>query len=207
MKMLAYDTSSDVLSVALFEGPRRLAGFNSPLFTRHSSALVPAIDRLLRKARVKPKELNCIAVGLGPGSFTGLRVWVTTAKVLSYVTGAKLVGVSSLEIIAAQAKTTRGNIVVLVDARKGKVYAGCYRKNTQGTLQVIRAPALTDAASFMRKIGKPAVVLKDNVFPKASDLGPLARQRIKQRRFIDPFKCRPLYLYPKDCSVIRKREA
>ena len=120
-------------------------------------------------------------------SGSGLRprereVQVATAKVLSYVTGAKLVGVSSLEIIAAQAKTTRGNIVVLVDARKGKVYAGCYRKNTQGTLQVIRAPALTDAASFMRKIrkhlGEMPVILISGDFDECQSDFPFDEKKI-----------------------------
>ena len=131
MKLLAYDTSSDLLSVALFDGKKQLAVFRSPLFTRHSSVLVPSIETLLLKAQVKVKQLDYIAMGLGPGSFTGLRVGVTAGKFLSYVTGAKIIGISSLEILAAGTKTADKEIVVMRDAKKGMVYAAIYKKDKQ----------------------------------------------------------------------------
>ena len=129
MKILAYDTSSERLSVALFQDEKKIAEYNSPLFTRHSSVLAPTIERLLKKFRWGVERLACIAEGLGPGSFTGLRVGITTAKILSYVTGARLVGVPSLEIIAAQTKISQGKVAVMLDAKKEKVYAAIYKKN------------------------------------------------------------------------------
>ena len=207
MKILAYDTSSDVLSVALFEGCKMIEDFHATLFTRHSSVLVPTIEKLMRKCRWKAEAIGCIAVGLGPGSFTGLRVGITTAKVLSFVTGAKLVGVPSLEIIACQAETSSENIAVMLDARKGKVYAALYKKNKEGLPRVIQKPVLTEAADFLKKIRGPVVFLKEKCYPKASDLGKIAFEHFRQKKFIDPFQCEPLYLHPKDCNVIMKKRA
>lgn len=202
MKLLAYDSSSEVLSVALFDGPKKLAEFRSPLFTRHSDILVPVIDRLLRRCRWKAGMLEYIAVGLGPGSFTGLRVGVTTAKFLSFATGAKLIGIPSLQVIAAQAETSKKDIVVTLDAKKGKIYAAVYKKDKSGVPEAIHGPMLTDEGVFMRNRKRPAVFLTPGDFPKATDLARIALEFIRRRKFSEARGLEPLYLHPKDCNVI-----
>lgn len=205
MKILAYDSSSDVLNAALFEGSKKLAESTSPLFTRHSSVLAPTLEKLLKKQGWKMEKVECIAVGLGPGSFTGLRVGLTTAKIIAYATGARLVGVPSLEILAVGAKASSGRIAVMLDAKKERVYAAIYKKNASGSLQIIQAPILTDAKSFLKKAGESAIIIGGDVFPKASDLAAIALERIQQKKFNDPFKLEPLYLHPRDCNVTKNK--
>ncbi len=206
MKILAYDTSSNLLSIALFDGERKLAEYKSPLFTRHSSVLAPTIGALLKRSRCEVHSLEYIAVGLGPGSFTGLRVGITTAKTLAYVTGARVVGVPSLEIIAFSSNGLGQKIGVMLDAKKGKVYAALYKKITPRTLETIQVPMLTQEGDFLKRAGRSAVIIKENIFPNASDLAILAMQRIKEKKFIDPFKLEPLYLHPRDCNVTKKKK-
>ncbi len=205
MKILAYDTSSDVLSAALFDGPKRLAQSGTPLFTRHSDGLVPAIEKLLKKAHCNLNALECIAVGLGPGSFTGLRVGITTAKFLSYATGAKLVGVPSLEVIACQAKSSGKNVAVMRDAKKGKVYAAIYRIDPAGVPRTVSKPQLTQEKDFLERLRTPYVLIEKDVFPNATDLARIARGLIRQKKYEDPRRLVPLYLHPRDCNVTQQK--
>ena len=130
---------------------------------------------------------------------------VTTAKVLCYASGAKLVGVSSLEIRALQAKTTREQIVVMLDARKGNVYAAVYKKNERNLPQVVRKPVLMGQAVFLKNVSASAVFIREDVYPSAADLAHIALDRLRQNKFLDPFEAEPSYLHPKDCNVIIKR--
>ena len=193
MKLLAYDTSGEVLSVALFDGQKVVRELNEMSSVRHSTALAPAIQKLLRKARWNIKDLDCIAVGIGPGSFTGLRVGVTTAKTLAWALGKKLVGVSSLEALALEAGGGReGMIAVALDAKKGQVYAGTYRLRN-GKLAVVKRPRLAKREEFESVITAAC--------PRASKIAAVALQRIREKKFTDPRRLAPLYLHPKDCNV------
>ena len=126
MKLLAFDTSSQALSVALCEDDCLLGKIDLNIKKNHSLTLMPAIDFLMKNAGVKPQELDRIAVAMGPGSYTGLRIAVTTAKTLASTLNIDLVGVSSLAAIAANVTVT-GKIVPIIDARRQNVYAGVYQ--------------------------------------------------------------------------------
>lgn len=125
MKLLAFDTSSQALSVALTEDDNLLGKIDLNIKKNHSITLIPAIDFLMTHAGIKPEELDRIAVAQGPGSYTGLRIAVTTAKTLASTLNIDLVGVSSLAAIAANVDVT-GKVVPLIDARRQNVYAGIY---------------------------------------------------------------------------------
>jgi tRNA threonylcarbamoyladenosine biosynthesis protein TsaB len=200
MRILAYDTSSPVLSIALFEGNKIIGGFESALFSRHSSTLAPSIDMTLRSCRRKIGDIDVLAVGLGPGSFTGLRVGLVTAKTLAYSLNKKIVSFSSLEIIARGVSAKEGeNIAVLLDAKRQKVYAALFKR--VGTdVKVIEKPALVEAEAWLGGIKKPFILSRDAA-PKASDMLRPAMDLIARKQFTDPFKLEPLYLYPKDCNV------
>src|SRR5574337_530819 len=129
MKLLAFDTSSQALSVALCDDDRLLGKIDLNIKKNHSLTLMPAIDFLMKNAGVKPQELDRIAVAMGPGSYTGLRIAVTTAKTLASTLNIDLVGVSSLAAIAANATVT-GKIVPIIDARRQNVYACIYENGT-----------------------------------------------------------------------------
>ncbi len=125
MKLLAFDTSSQALSVALTEDDNLLGKIDLNIKKNHSLTLMPAIDFLMTNAGLQPEDLDRIAVAQGPGSYTGLRIAVTTAKTLASTLNIDLVGVSSLAAIAANVDVA-GKVVPLIDARRQNVYAGIY---------------------------------------------------------------------------------
>ncbi len=125
MKILALDSSNQALAVALLEDDRLVADFTLNVKKNHSISLMPAIDFLVAQAGWQPKDLERVVVAQGPGSYTGLRVAVATAKTLAYTLKIDLVGVSSLYALAAET-TTSGLVVPLINARRNNVYAGFY---------------------------------------------------------------------------------
>lgn len=127
MKILAIDTSNRPLSVALLEDQTLLAENTTTVSKNHSVALMPAIEEIFKQSQLKPEEIDRVVVAQGPGSYTGLRIGVTTAKTLAYSLNKELVGVSSLAVLAkgvqADAKTL---LVPVFDARRDNVFAGGY---------------------------------------------------------------------------------
>ena len=126
MKVLAFDTSSKALSVAILDGENLLADVTVNIKKNHSINLMPAIDFLMTSLDLQPSDLDRIVVAQGPGSYTGLRVAVATAKTLAYTLNIELVGVSSLYALAAAADFD-GLVVPVIDARRNNVYAGFYK--------------------------------------------------------------------------------
>ena len=126
MKVLAFDTSSKALSVAILDGKNLLADVTVNIKKNHSITLMPAIDFLMASVDLQPSDLDRIVVAQGPGSYTGLRVAVATAKTLAYTLNIELVGVSSLYALAAAADFD-GLVVPIMDARRNNVYAGFYK--------------------------------------------------------------------------------
>lgn len=228
MRILAYDTSQNVLSVALTDGKHVLAEFQSGPFAKHSDALIPLIERTLRKARVRPAALDCLALDIGPGSFTGIRVGAATAKMLALVWKKKIVAVSSLEGFAFRAGLAAdGHVAVLMDARKGKVYAALYRIRAEKMKTVIK-PLLTTVEDFLKRLGPevrftgndPAFLEKvlpsgaENVYVDGSaptgglsafTIALAALDKIARKEFVGPEKLEPLYLHPRDCNVTIKK--
>ena len=141
MKVLAFDTSSKALSVAILDGENLLADVTVNIKKNHSINLMPAIDFLMKSVDLKPTDLDRISVAQGPGSYTGLRVAVATAKTLAYTLNIELVGVSSLYALAAVADFD-GLVVPVIDARRNNVYAGFYkdgqRMNFVDVLEVVK---------------------------------------------------------------------
>jgi tRNA threonylcarbamoyladenosine biosynthesis protein TsaB len=136
MKVLAIDTSTYVMGVALVEEDRVIGEVITNLKKNHSIRLMPAIDELMKDAGVHPKELQRIVVAQGPGSYTGVRIGVTTAKTLAWTLGIPLVGVSSLEALAQNGRFFNGVVSPIFDARRGQVYTGLY-ENHNGELRNI----------------------------------------------------------------------
>jgi tRNA threonylcarbamoyl adenosine modification protein YeaZ len=129
MIILAIDTSTDYLSLAIFKDGRVIVKSHKKADRRHSILLVPTIDKLVKKARLNISKIDCFAVSAGPGSFTGLRIGVTVVKGLAYALTKKIVSVPTLDVIAQNAKSFKGIICPVLDARKNKVYACLYRSD------------------------------------------------------------------------------
>jgi len=134
--VLGLDTSTSIASLAVIAGGRVAASLARPV-TSHGAALPGAIDELLGAAGLAIGGLGAIAVGTGPGSFTGLRIALSYAKGIAIASGCALVGVPSFDAVALAAlernNTDPGRLVcVVVDARKGEVYAALYRVVADG---------------------------------------------------------------------------
>ncbi|NLM52268.1 MAG: tRNA (adenosine(37)-N6)-threonylcarbamoyltransferase complex dimerization subunit type 1 TsaB [Firmicutes bacterium] len=120
--VLGIDTATLVCSVALVTEDKLLAEYTLQVKKTHSERLLPLIAAVLEDAGVKPKELDGIAVAAGPGSFTGLRIGVVTAKALGQALELPLCGISTLEALAAQHPLFNGLVCPVLDARRGQVY-------------------------------------------------------------------------------------
>lgn len=127
MKTLAFDTSNTQLSISIDADNQQLASFFSDEKKTHSVTLLPAIKQCLQEANLDIKDIDEIIVAQGPGSFTGVRIAVTTAKTLAWTLGIALKGISSLALIAANIKDEDKIIVPYFDARRSNVFAGAYQ--------------------------------------------------------------------------------
>lgn len=125
MISLAFDTSNKALSLALVRDGELLGEISLNVTKNHSISLMPSIDFLMQQTGLVPADLDRIIVAKGPGSYTGLRVAVATAKTLAYSLQIDLVGVSSLAVLAA-ASQAKGLVVPLIDARRRHCYVGFY---------------------------------------------------------------------------------
>ena len=125
MKIAAFDTSSKALTLAILEDETLLAQMTLNIKKNHSITLMPAIDFLMKSLDMKPTDLDRIAVAQGPGSYTGLRIAVATAKTLAHTLKIELVGVSSL--LALVPEQAEGLVIPVMDARRNNVYAGFYQ--------------------------------------------------------------------------------
>ena len=125
MKIAAFDTSSKALTLAILEDETLLAQMTLNIKKNHSITLMPAIDFLMNSLDMKPTDLDRIVVAQGPGSYTGLRIAVATAKTLAHTLKIELVGVSSL--LALVPEQAEGLVIPVMDARRNNVYAGFYQ--------------------------------------------------------------------------------
>ncbi|MBE4906541.1 tRNA (adenosine(37)-N6)-threonylcarbamoyltransferase complex dimerization subunit type 1 TsaB [Bacillus luteolus] len=126
MKVLAIDTSNYVMGIAIVDGADVVGEVITNLKKNHSIRVMPAIHQLLQECDIKPSEVEKIVVAHGPGSYTGVRIGVTIAKTLAWALKIPLVGVSSLEVLAANGQYFQGSLSPIFDARRGQVYTGLY---------------------------------------------------------------------------------
>lgn len=198
MNILALDTSSPVLSLALFKDKKLIDELESKAVNAHSSILAPSIEKILKESRLKIKDVNWIVVGLGPGSFTGLRIGLSTARTLSYATGAKLAGVPSFEALALHANTTKP-VAIIQDAKKEKFYTALYQVN--GSFKTLKEPKVRNREEFLKSIPAGTIIEKEDSYPKARYLLERAWERIQKNKSDSVMTLEPLYLYPRDCNV------
>ncbi|WP_086312837.1 tRNA threonylcarbamoyl adenosine modification protein YeaZ [Enterococcus sp. 7F3_DIV0205] len=127
MRILAIDTSNQTLTIAVCEEKKIIGQYTITVKRNHSLTLMPAITQLVKDVGLTPKDLDRIVVAQGPGSYTGLRIGVTTAKTLAYTLKKELVGVSSLKALAANCVNVKSTIIPLFDARRNNIYTGAYK--------------------------------------------------------------------------------
>ncbi|MHA3066700.1 tRNA (adenosine(37)-N6)-threonylcarbamoyltransferase complex dimerization subunit type 1 TsaB [Lacticaseibacillus saniviri] len=127
MYILALETSNQAMSVAVMNDHDLLGETTINRKQTHSQQLMPAIEQLMAASALTPEQLDRIVVADGPGSYTGIRIAVTTAKTLAYTLEKELVGISSLAVLAANVRRTDAIIVPLMNARRNQVFAGGYQ--------------------------------------------------------------------------------
>ena len=131
MKVLGIDTSTPIGSIALMDGDNLVAEHTLNIVQAHSSRLMPAIDSVLKWGNITVDALDGCAVGIGPGSFTGIRIGVATIKSVCYALDKPIVAVSTLEAIAYNLRSTNGVICPLLDARRSEIYGTAFHGGTE----------------------------------------------------------------------------
>lgn len=221
MKILGIDTTTKYLCLGLGDNSR-IYEYRLEVGTRLSLLLVATIKRVLDSLGWQAGDLDYLACGLGPGSFTGVRVGLAAIKGISWAQGLPIAGISTLDILAKNVKQDSDCIIPAIDARRELIYSSVY-ENKKGRLRrkkpylllsrrdffkIVRPGALVlgDAAGLLRqdipRYAPGARILdKDYWYPQASGLIQLARDRIREKKLSASFKLKPIYLYHKACQV------
>lgn len=145
-RVLALETASAELSLAIGENSKILSVFHSREHWRHAEALFGGLDALLKKTKTDYRDLAAIVVDVGPGSFTGIRIGLAAARTLGQFLNIPLIAVSALEVMAYEAATRAGRLAVTMDALRGDVFGGVYEKTPSGEWKtVVKDRLYTDA--------------------------------------------------------------
>lgn len=218
MLVLGIETATLVCGVALLNDERLCGEFAVNVHKTHSTRLLPLIDNLVREAGFTPASLDAVAVSSGPGSFTGLRIGLATAKGISFALGRPLVGVPTLAAVAHNLPHFPGLICPGLRARRGEVYAACYRQERDGPFLVAGpwlAPPpeiisqlpdgevvfLGDGADLLTAAARtqglaPPPVPPFALLPRAAAVAQLGWQRLQSAAGDDAFTLTPVYLRP-----------
>jgi tRNA threonylcarbamoyl adenosine modification protein YeaZ len=208
--LLALDTATPAVTVALHDGTSVLASSNQVDARRHGELLLPAVDRVLAEAGTRLDAVTGVVVGVGPGPYTGLRVGLMTADTFGLALGVPVHGLCTLDALAYEAAGTDlgGPFVVATDARRKEVYWARYEDpRTRVTEPAVDRPAdLADAVAGLPAVGAGAALYPD-AFPdvrgpehvSAAALAALAAERLAAGAELLP--PRPLYLRRPDAQV------
>ncbi|WP_163528491.1 tRNA (adenosine(37)-N6)-threonylcarbamoyltransferase complex dimerization subunit type 1 TsaB [Halobacillus ihumii] len=162
MNVLAIDTSNYVMGIAVMKDGVVTGEFVTNIKKNHSLRLMPAIEQLMSETATKPEELDRIAVAHGPGSYTGVRIGLTTAKTMAWSLNIPAVGISSLEAVARQGELFNGYVCPFFDARRGLVYTGLY----DGNMELVKDEVnilMEDWLEQLKGIDKPVLFLSQDI--------------------------------------------
>ncbi len=148
MIVLGISTSTASVGCAIGGHEGVLASFHSAKDRRHAEVLTPAIQFMLEQVQMSTRQISCIAVDVGPGLFTGLRVGVATAKAMSLALSVPLIGISSLDLLAFPARWSDRLIVPVIDGKRGEVFSATYRRVVGGVQQMTQ-PCVTTASHLV----------------------------------------------------------
>ena len=175
MRVLGIDTATAPGSAAIVEDGMLLVegssaepgGSGQSSRGGHSQTLIPLIDRILVQANLSLSQLTAIAVSIGPGSFTGLRIGLSTVKGLAFASGISVVGIPTLQALAARVHDWEGLICPILDARKNEIYAALFYHRSE-TLQrigedTVEPPEKTIERVQARRAGRPCLFIGDAV--------------------------------------------
>ncbi len=221
MKILAIDTSTRFLCLGLYDNGR-VYEYVMELGVRQSSLLTLTIQRVLTALGWSIGDIDYFACGLGPGSFTGMRVGIAAIKGLSWALRKPVVGVPTLDVIARNVGNDSGRIAVAIDAKRSLIYCGMYDKKNR-TYKKITPYMLLSQEAFFKKVKSAKLILgdaagvykeimakhvkgarileKDYWYPRPQQLLEIALEKIKAKKLNTAFDIEPIYLYPKECQI------
>jgi len=222
--ILGIETATMQVGCAIGGHEGVLASVHSAKGKRHAEQLVPSIEFACEQARVELSEIGLVAVDVGPGLFTGLRVGVATAKALAFALRVPMIGVPSLDLLAFPVRFSNRLIVTAVDARRGELYYACYRQVPGGVQRLTdhQLGSPDDLASELLASGEEVLLVGDgaqryqeafegmakvelvdtgNSHPSAAALVELAHARALREDFGRPDEIEPLYLRRPDAEI------
>ncbi len=201
---LAIETSTRRGSITLGRGDRLLQSVRLSEQRRHAVELMPAIDALCKEHGLGPGQIGEIHVSIGPGSFTGLRISVTVAKTLSYVSGAKLVAVPTLRVVAANAPAGTVRVAVMLNAKGGRCFTGIFaqgRPVMEPTLmtpsqlcQVYQGPLIGDHLPPHDWPGTIHLLDPALAVPDSEQVWRIGRELTSENRYTPALELNPLYV-------------
>jgi tRNA threonylcarbamoyladenosine biosynthesis protein TsaB len=212
MKILAVETATDICGVALSEDNQLVAEYRINQKNVHNEKLVAAIQYLIKDTKWRLEDLNGLAVSIGPGAFTGLRIGITVCKGLAFTLEIPLVGVNTLDALAYQARMWNGQVCSIIKAKQGEVYFALYKKTQEevrrcSDYQIIKIEELggflkqrTLVIAFPQK--EFSTLINDNIVlapPDVSTLVPftiakLGNVKFKEKEFQELESLEPFYL-------------
>ncbi|MCC6347779.1 MAG: tRNA (adenosine(37)-N6)-threonylcarbamoyltransferase complex dimerization subunit type 1 TsaB [Nitrospirales bacterium] len=223
MKLLAVETSTMLGGVALMEDSTLIAEMRMNVRITHSERVLTGIDHLLRQAGFGLDDIDVFGIATGPGSFTGLRVGLSTLKGLVYASGKRLVSVPTLEAFAWSLPFAAHPVCPLLDARKQEVYAGIFAWENNGftRLAAERAVRIEELLAALHGdaifIGEGAVLYRDaisrsmghrahfgqpqNMVPSPATVASLCMRKAARGEFDDPVRLSPLYLRRSEAEI------
>ena len=228
MLLLGLDTSTSCGSIAVVDGNQPLGEWNLNVPRTHAGRLLPGIQHLLRETGLTMEQIDGFAVTTGPGSFTGLRIALTTAKTLALVTEKPLVGIPTLDVLVENVPFAGGLVCPALDARKGEIFAALFKKDPgEGTtdrltdylsvppktlLELIQGPVLLlgDAVPVygdeLRRVCRHKITLAspEYHFPRASHLCRLAIKKLSHEGATHPRDLQALYARASDAELRSK---
>ncbi|WP_300716425.1 tRNA (adenosine(37)-N6)-threonylcarbamoyltransferase complex dimerization subunit type 1 TsaB [uncultured Brachyspira sp.] len=227
MNILAFDTVSSSFSIALQKDEGSVIEYNKENIKNHNEEILPALEKFFEENNISLEKIDYIALGIGPGSFTALRIAFSTVKTICYARKIPIIGISSLEALYENIKNFNGIKASMIDARKGSIYTNIYfdnkklKENLDLTYQEFidilisyienenKIENITlcgdgfykNKEYFIENLKKYNIKILENSFNiiKASNIIKLSIPKIKSNNLDDVFNLLPLY--------IRKSEA
>lgn len=223
--ILALETATMCGSIAIVAGGQCIAELSLQTKETHSRRLLAGVDWLFGETSLGWQQIDAIAISLGPGSFTGLRIGLSTAKGLSMASSKKMLGVGTLDGLAAQMFDVPKLICPVLDARKKEIYCGLYRCNEEGIPQRQGDNLVLKPEELCARVKEPVILLGDGIttygdvfvkhlgdlvtmaplgsyFPRASTIGILAVDKWQNREFLDPATAEPIYIRLSEAELL-----